>query len=301
MRLSSFLVRVLSVSFAAALTPYSSDCGYAQNVMFNATRLSSNGTDATANGTDTDIFVRCAETTYACNRTLHDGKSLFLINSTNETVPADCEKEIYSLQPAWFDGPVAMPGLTQLSSISIVPYFHHGHRNITSLELPDLVNITEFAIDIEDAFSISNFSVPKLRHIETYLQLNFTGGPAIDLSFPSLLNVGDGIYISGNIGALDFPILNQSNFQTVYEGIGRISNYSIHVDSSGDLDCSAFAATVVNSTSYKTDGVSCTSKKGSVTLKAPEPPLPEVTSAAFRIQGGGVLALMALLACMMAL
>lgn len=151
------------------------------------------------NGTGADVFVRCAETTYSCNRTLHGGE-LFLINSTNEAVPADCKKETYSLQPSWFSRPLAMPGLTELDGISIRRYHNQGPRKITSIELPDLVNITG-SIYIDDADSISNFSVPKLKHIDSNLELNFTGGPAIDLSFPSLYNVGGSIYLCGKIDA----------------------------------------------------------------------------------------------------
>ncbi|OBT50326.1 hypothetical protein VE04_09228, partial [Pseudogymnoascus sp. 24MN13] len=281
MRPSSFPVSVSIVSSVVALTPYRYDCGYSKSVMFN--------------GTGADIFVRCAETTYRCNRT-PDGDELFLINSTNEAVPADCKKERYSLQPSWFSGPLAMPGLTELSEISIVPYHHHGRRKITSIELPDLVNITG-GISIIDADSISNFSVPKLKHIDGILELNFTGGPAIDLSFPSLYRVGSGIFLYGEIDALDFPVLNESNHNTGTKGISRsgYSNYSISIDSSGNLDCNAFAASVVHSTNYERSGVSCTSKMGSVTLKLPDPE-PEVTSTAFRIHGGGFLALTALLA-----
>ncbi|OBT65644.1 hypothetical protein VE03_05564 [Pseudogymnoascus sp. 23342-1-I1] len=268
MRLSSFLVSVPIVSFAAALTPYNSDCGRAQNVMFN--------------GTGADIFARCAETTYSY-----------------EAVPADCKRQRYSLQPSWFNGSLAIPGLTELDEISIIRYHHQGPRKFTSIELPDLVNITG-SININDVDSISNFSVPKLKDIEAILELNFTGGPAIDLSFPSLYHVGGGIYLSGEIDALDFPVLNESSHYTGSKGIGRsgYSNYSISVDSSGSLDCNAFAASVVNSTSYEKGGVSCTSKKGSVTLTLPEP---EVTSSAYRIHGGGFLALTALLVYILAL
>ncbi|OBT95899.1 hypothetical protein VE01_06054 [Pseudogymnoascus verrucosus] len=223
------------------------------------------------NGTGVDIFVRCAETTYHCNRTLR-GEELFLINSTNEAVPADCEKETYSLQPSWFSGLLAMPGLTELSGISIIPYYNHGPHKITSIELPDLVNITG-GISIIDADSISNFSVPKLKHIDGILELNFTGGPAIDFHYTGTKGMGR-------------------------SGYSGYSSYSISIDSSGNLDCNAFAASVVNSTGYERNGVSCTSKKGSITLTQPKP---EVTSTAFRIHGGGFLALIALLAYILAL
>ncbi|KFY31496.1 hypothetical protein V493_01056 [Pseudogymnoascus sp. VKM F-4281 (FW-2241)] len=283
MRLPSFLVIVSIVSLAAALTDFdsdSSDCGVAMFIKFNGTRA--------------DRFVRCAETTYYCNRT-PDGVNLFLINSTNEAVPADCKKVIYDLQPTLFSGPLAMPGLTELAYFTVSGLKRLGPAKITSIDLPDLVNITKkFSIDYAD--SISSLSVPKLKHISSILKLNFTGGPAMDLSFPSLSDVGDGIYLHGEIDSLDFPALN--NTITV-EGVDRreYSNYSISIHSTGNLDCNAFAASVVNSTSYDSNGVSCTSKKGSVTLK---PPKPEVTSAALRIRGD-FLALTALLAYILAL
>ncbi|OBT76817.1 hypothetical protein VF21_04489 [Pseudogymnoascus sp. 05NY08] len=176
-----------------------------------------------------------------------------------------------------------MPGLTELDEISIRRYHHEGPHKLTSIELPDLVNITG-GIYIDDADSISNFSAPKLRHIDSNLELNFTGGPAIDLSFPSLYDVGGSIYLCGNINS-----------------IGRYgySNYSISINSTGNLDCNAFAASVVNSTSYERNGVSCTSKKGSVTLNQPKPEV--TTSIAFRIHSGGFLALTNLLAYILAL
>lgn len=84
---------------------------------------------------------------------------------------------------------------------------------------------------------------------------------------------------------IDFPSLNTTDSP-------------IMVNSSGNIDCDAFAAKVVNSTNYK--GVSCTSKKGTVTLNPERPPEPVATSAASRIQGG-FLASTALLAYILVL
>jgi hypothetical protein len=74
--------------------------------------------------------------------------------------------------------------------------------------------------------------------------------------------------------------------------------YSISVNSTGNLDCNAFAASVVNSTDYNSLGVTCNSKKGNVTLKQVKPP--EDTSVASKIRGD-FLASVALLAFMFAL
>lgn len=157
-----------------------------------------------------DVFVRCAETTYECNSTIHGGK-WFKINSTNEPVPADCKKDLYNLQTAAaFSGPLAMPGLTELTSIA----FRGGYvkdestgeftieaTRISTIDLPDLVNITKWGFVIDNTASISSLNVPKLKHVATILQLNFTGGPALNLSFPSLIDVGVGIQLHGEIDA----------------------------------------------------------------------------------------------------
>lgn len=85
--------------------------------------------------------------------------------------------------------------------------------------------------------------------------------------------------------SLDFPALNNSS-------------ESIPVNSTGNLDCNAFAASVVNSTSYDSVGVFCYSKKGDVTLQRVNPA--EANGAAFNTRGE-FLALTALVAYMLAL
>lgn len=158
------------------------------------------------------MFVRCAETTYSCNRS-PPGENWFSINSTNEAVPADCKKQIFSLDPiSNFTGPLALPGLTELSKFTIGGYYNGTTfddsrdyvlfpATVTSIDLPDLVNITLYSFHIYIAHSISSLSVPKLRHIGNDLRLNLTGGPPINLTFPSLFNVGGGIYLYGEIDA----------------------------------------------------------------------------------------------------
>lgn len=69
--------------------------------------------------------------------------------------------------------------------------------------------------------------------------------------------------------SLDFPTLNSSGL--------------IKVNSTGNLDCIAFVASVVNATSHYSNNVSsCTSKKGSVTFQYMKPP--EAAGAAFKIR-----------------
>ncbi|OBT77023.1 hypothetical protein VF21_02881 [Pseudogymnoascus sp. 05NY08] len=299
MRLPGFLVNVSIVSLAAALTPYDSkDCGYARSVQYNEL-------------THEDVFVRCAESTYKCNSTIHGGE-WFKINSTNEVVPADCEKDLSSLQTSTaFSGPLAMPGLTELRSISIqggwvrdisTDEYTIEATRITTIDLPDLVNITMWGFVIDNTDSISSLNVPKLKHVTDILKLNFTGGPALNLSFPSLIDVGDGIQIHGEIDALDLPVLNSTGIWLTIKSSDppdmNRSGYLISVNSTGNLDCNAFAANVVNSTHYDSLGVTCNSKKGNVTLKQVKPP--EDTSAASKICGD-FLGSVALLAFMFAL
>lgn len=106
-------------------------------------------------------------------------------------------------------GPITLPGLTELDHIRVTGDYN-GSRvdkgpsyvliptGVTNIDLPDLVNITGHFI-IDNADSIPSLNVPKLRHIGNSLRLNFTGGPAINLTFPSLFDVGDVIFIDGEI------------------------------------------------------------------------------------------------------
>ncbi|KFY29858.1 hypothetical protein V494_08430 [Pseudogymnoascus sp. VKM F-4513 (FW-928)] len=283
MKLSNYLVSVSLVALADALTPYNKECGYPRNVGLNSS--------------NSDIFVRCAETTYFCNGTLHGGTEWFSINGTNEPIPADCRKDMYTLGGfPDYSGPIALPGLTELSNVHISGTYN-GSRvdnrftliptKVTSIDLPDLENISLGDLLIDNGDSIPSLNVPKLRHIKQSLKLNFTGGPAINLTFPSLLDIGGLILLDGEIDAIDFPALNTTS-------------YPIVVNSTGNIDCDAFAAKVVNLTNY--NGVNCTSKKGTVTLNPERPPVPEpeVTSAAFK-NHGDYLALTGLLAYIMAL
>lgn len=72
--------------------------------------------------------------------------------------------------------------------------------NLTSVDLPDLVNVVYGDFSIQLANKIESLSVPRLIYIQSSLVLNLTGenAPAINLSFPSLYTVGS-IRIIGNI------------------------------------------------------------------------------------------------------
>ncbi|KFY74989.1 hypothetical protein V499_05008 [Pseudogymnoascus sp. VKM F-103] len=154
---------------------------------------------------DVALFVRCAETTYECDATLH-GVRWFMIDGTNEPVPADCRKHLSHLITSHnYAGPLEVPGLTKLSGLRIRGTYSGTYwdnslllpTNVTINDLPDLVNIT-ISMAIDDAASITSLNLLKLRHINLDLLLNSTGGPAINLTFLSLADV-DSIKIYGEI------------------------------------------------------------------------------------------------------
>ncbi|OBT73201.1 hypothetical protein VF21_08720 [Pseudogymnoascus sp. 05NY08] len=128
---------------------------------------------------------------------------------------------------------------------------------VDSIEFPNLVNITEYGgMSVMYAHNLSSLKFPKLENIRGTLNLDLLEGPAISLSFPGLRLAYSGILIKGKIDALDFPVLNFSRI--------------INITSTGNLDCVAFAATVVNTTTWPTgfedtsESLSCTSNKNSV-------------------------------------
>ena len=77
--------------------------------------------------------------------------------------------------------------------------------NLTSLELPDLINVTG-ALQIEYANQLEAFNVPNLENVD-WLEIDlsakdgYSAPPAINLSFPSLYRVPGGIFMAGNIDA----------------------------------------------------------------------------------------------------
>ncbi|OBT66794.1 hypothetical protein VE03_03991 [Pseudogymnoascus sp. 23342-1-I1] len=176
MRVSSYLVSASVVDLAAAITGFDEECApYAAHgtgdpfPYFNSTE-------------ETDLFIRCSETTYECDPKIH-GTRWFMINNKTEAVPEDCLKRPFGLHlNENYTGPISMPGLTELSGCGISgtydgTYYDQGRLipiNVTSVDLPDLVTI-ESGLVIDNADSITSLNVPKLRDL-VHLILNFTGG-----------------------------------------------------------------------------------------------------------------------------
>ncbi|RDW57205.1 hypothetical protein BP5796_12655 [Coleophoma crateriformis] len=177
----------------------------------------------------------------------------------------------------WYQGALAIPGIVNAFQIAFYgPYSWTrdsvlGGRtptptdllNLTSLDLPDLENIVA-SFFIEWAGKLSDLNVPKLTTISEALVLNLVGGPAINLSFPSLKYVEWGVFSNGTIDSIELPALNHT--------------LTVEVFSTGELDCNAFAASVVNATpAYNVafdlgsnTSVICNSKKGNVTAFKPD-------------------------------
>ncbi len=111
-------------------------------------------------------------------------------------------------------GPLAVPRLVDTQQLSI-----HGHYpwyldtsaaveagarylRIDSIEFPDLVNITVSGMSVKYAHNVSSLKMPKLENlISGSLDIDLSGGPAINMSFPSLLTAYRGVYLTGNIDA----------------------------------------------------------------------------------------------------
>ncbi|KFY71398.1 hypothetical protein V499_08410 [Pseudogymnoascus sp. VKM F-103] len=288
MMFSRYLVGLSIVGLAAAIAAYNRECGPTLEDTAKTTDAEFYF-DVTE---DVDLFVRCAETVYECDTKLYNAR-WFMIDSTKEPVPVGCRKQLGHLTTSHnYTGPLEVPGLTELYGLGIRGTYEGTYEdnglllptNVTSIDLPDLVNIAN-TMTINNAASITSLNLPKLRHINKLL-LNFTGGPAINLTFPSLVDVSS-IAIYGEIDTLDFPALNETR-------------NTIMVNSTGNLDCDTFSKSLVNTTRYDQSGVSCASRRGNVTLTHVEPPKPTVTSGAFKIPGGS-LALTALLAYILAL
>ncbi|KFY17016.1 hypothetical protein V492_00944 [Pseudogymnoascus sp. VKM F-4246] len=212
MRISNLLVG-LSIATLATATSLPA---------INATECESLQYQAFSTTSDVDTYVRCAETNYDCG-----------VYDLNSTVPAYCKRKKYVLFTGNFTGPLALPGSTELFGIDISNHYGpYGEARppskVTSVDLPDLVNITVQSLLIDHAPSFTSLNVPKLRYIGGELKLDFRGGPALNLSFPSLVRVTDKIDIEGEIDALDFPALE--------------TLFSITVNSTGNLDCDALGA-----------------------------------------------------------
>jgi hypothetical protein len=140
-------------------------------------------------------------------------------NSTTGPVPANCSHIEWNITVnKTVTGSISIPGVVSAGQSVFEgqwPYFERELNmttptyplNITTLELPDLVNAGE-TFTIEWADKIQSLKVPKLTNITSGLFLDLTGAnpPAIDLYFPSLYYVPGGIWLSGNIDTYVYPI-----------------------------------------------------------------------------------------------
>ncbi|KAF8852578.1 hypothetical protein BDZ45DRAFT_678267 [Acephala macrosclerotiorum] len=207
---------------------------------------------------------------------------LQIYNTTTGPVPSNCEPFYWTIEVSkTISGPLSLPDIVSAAYIQLfgqhpiigpspyntTPIAPAVPLNLTSVEFPDLVNVSgAFAIQYAD--KIESLSIPKLRKIWTGLRLDLSGSepPAINLSFPSLYDVEFGIELTGNIDAIDMPVLN--------------TTWYINVTSTGNLDCNAFVKSVLNATNYLNSndsasladaGVICNSKRGSVTTYKTHP------------------------------
>lgn len=155
-------------------------------------------------------LTHCAEFAYYCSSsTAADGADDF--DADGEVVPPECTKRLYGVGcEADMEGQLGVPGLTEAESVWLEgiseyrsPYnqsvLTHGvPLRLTSINLPDLVTIKYGSLYINKATNLTSLEVPKLTSIDIDLSINLTGGPAIELSFPSLRRVRF-ISLTGNI------------------------------------------------------------------------------------------------------
>ena len=155
-------------------------------------------------------LAHCAEFAYYCpSSTAADGADDF--DADGEVVPPECTKRLYGVgSEASMEGELDVPGLTEAESVwleGISEYrslrnhsvITHGvPLRLTSISLPDLVTIKPGSLFINKTTNLTSLEVPKLISIYTDLSINLTGGPAIELSFPSLRKVRF-ISLTGNI------------------------------------------------------------------------------------------------------
>ena len=156
----------------------------------------------TFDSANADTLASCAGLVYSC-----DGEVVQI--NTNEAVPANCTPFPYEIfVNGSIKGPFAISGMTEATSITVngsaVPSLSNNYgavysSNVTSLDLPDLENITS-SFMISHVSSLSTLNVTKLKNVTKSLNFDFSGGPAIKLSFPSL-SYARNISLTGNIDA----------------------------------------------------------------------------------------------------
>jgi hypothetical protein len=135
-------------------------------------------------------------------------------NSTTGPAPANCNPWEYSIgNDPKITGSLSLPGIVASPQVVIEGEYPRSNgnftaipgvpMNLTSLELPDLVEVRLFQIQYAD--KLESLSVPKLANVSESIwidlsaEVGYPSPPAIHLSFPSLYQVMDGIYITGNI------------------------------------------------------------------------------------------------------
>ncbi|OBT65092.1 hypothetical protein VE03_05224 [Pseudogymnoascus sp. 23342-1-I1] len=252
MRLSAyFLAAVWAAGLAIAEASVSEECW---------------NPDLSLNATNVDVLANCTLYTYQCV-----GGDTGLTFVTTPPPPPNCTtKTEYNVFFSDYNmtGPLVVPRMVETDQISFQGLLIRNRNSsggidrevrplrVDSIEFPDLVNITESGMFINYATNVSSLKLPKLENIRGSFNLDLSGGPAISLSFPSLRIVQYSILIQGKIDELSFPALNSSQV--------------INITSTGDLDCVAFAATVVNTTLWPTgfkeipESLECTSNKNSI-------------------------------------
>ncbi|OBT67665.1 hypothetical protein VE03_03439 [Pseudogymnoascus sp. 23342-1-I1] len=257
MKLSSHLLAASLAAIATAKAPVPKICG--------------NGVLHPKSTAELSAMVNCTHTqAYQCVDRNNSPKDDFMtLNSTdNATAYPVCTEAFYDFKvsnTAKFDESLVVPDLVKVNKIYVSGDFP-TYLNATSIDFPDLLNVTG-QIDIMSAGKVKSLKMPKLEYIAWSLHIDLSAGegaeapPAISLTFPSLTTVGAGLYIVGNINAIEFPALSNSELITI--------------ESTGDLDCEAFATKVVNSTvrfrssDQSKDAVVCSSNKGSTKKNLP--------------------------------
>jgi hypothetical protein len=137
-------------------------------------------------------------------------------NSTTGPAPANCNPwEYYIGNDPDVTGSLSLPGIVTSPQVVFEGQFPRleGNftatpavpMNLTSLALPDLVDVGTFQIQYAD--KLESLSVPKLTNVSESLLIDlsavvgYPSPPAINLSFPRLYQVMGGIDIAGNIDA----------------------------------------------------------------------------------------------------
>lgn len=161
------------------------------------------------NATNIAALVNCTHTTYMCSY------ELFTFDTTAGDVPfTNCTQAIFKqyVSDASFNGSLVIPGLLEVKQSSFDGYWPWWLRDpaaiesaarfldMTSIDMPDLVNITENGIFISYADKLSSLKLPKLKNIRGPMVIDLSRGPAINMSFPSLYSTST-IHLAGKIDA----------------------------------------------------------------------------------------------------